>query len=63
MESILQLYYIGLLITDIELMLGNSYRRLRETIIHNGIFIYFGEIECQLRADLSSFPVQKKKSD
>lgn len=41
-ESILQLCYIGTLIIDVAFMLGDSYKTLREMLIHNSIFIYWG---------------------
>lgn len=59
-ESLLQMCYIGLLITDAAFMLRNSYKTLRETLIHSSIFIYLRGSGCQIRVDMSSFPVKKK---
>lgn len=54
MAGILQLYYIGFLIVDIEFLLGHIYKALRETLIHGGLFIYWGASGCQIRVDVSS---------
>lgn len=61
-ESILQVCYTGPFIIDIAFTLSNSYKTLREMLIHSSIFIYLGRGSgCHIRVDMSSFAVQKKR--
>lgn len=58
--SILQLCYIGLLITDIAFMLGNFYNTVTGTLVHNGVFVYLGDSRFQIRVNVSSLYRKKR---
>lgn len=53
---------MGLLIINVAFTLGSSCKTLRETLIHNSMFIYLGESGYQISVKMSSFPGQEKKN-